>query len=332
MKIAVFNSKPYDEKFLAAANQGHNHELHFFKPHLELKTAPLADGFDATCTFVNDTLSADVIDRLAQGGVKLLALRCAGFNNVDLETAEKNGLSVVRVPAYSPYAVAEHALALILGLNRKLYRAYNRVREGNFALQGLMGFDLHGKTIGVIGTGIIGRVFCSLVSGFGCRVIAYDPYPNEDLKKTGVEYVDLDTLFREADVMSIHCPLTEKTHHLIDDAAIQTMKKGTMIVNTSRGGIIDTQAAINGLKSGQIGALGIDVYEEEDELFFEDLSDRIIQDDVFTRLLTFPNVLITGHQAFFTREALQNIAETTINNITAFEKGETLDNQVKVAA
>jgi D-lactate dehydrogenase len=325
MKIAVFSTKPYDRQALDDANQRHRHELVYLEPRLTPETVALADGFDAVSPFVNDQLSAEVVEALAERGVRLLTLRSAGFNHVDLRAAARHGVAVARVPAYSPYAVAEHAAGLILTLNRKLHRAYNRVREGNFSLDGLLGFDLHGRTVGVIGTGKIGAVFCRIMAGFGCRILAHDPFPSDEVRGMGAEYVELDALFAEADVIALHLPLTPETHHLIDHAAVERMKPGVTLINTSRGGLVDTHAVIHGLKRGRIGALGLDVYEEESELFFEDLSGTVIQDDVFARLLTFPNVLITGHQGFFTREALENIAETTLANATAFEStGEAL--------
>jgi D-lactate dehydrogenase len=329
MKVAVFSTKRYDQEFLTAANQGHGHEFTFLDVHLTPQTAPLAEEHDAVCAFVNDTLNEATLVQLAKAGVKLVALRCAGFNNVDLPMAQSLGIQVVRVPAYSPYAVAEHALALIMTLNRNTHRAYNRVREANFALDGLMGFDVHGKTIGIIGTGKIGQVMAGLLQGFGCRLVAYDLYPNQTCRDLGVEYLSLNELCAQSDIITLHCPLTPETYHLISTALIQQMKRGVMIINTSRGAIIDTLAVIEGLKSGRIGYLGLDVYEEEDDLFFEDLSNKVIQDDTFTRLLTFPNVLITGHQAFFTRQALQNIAETTVANITTVGKGDPCPNVVK---
>jgi len=321
MRIAVFSTKPYDQRALEEANRRHGHELVFFEARLTPDTVALGVGFDAVCPFVNDLLSAEVVGALAEGGVRLLTLRSAGFNHVDLRATEEHGVTVTRVPAYSPYAVAEHAMALVLTLNRKLHRAHARVREGNFSLDGLLGSDLHGKTVGVVGTGRIGRVFCRIVQGFGCRILAHDPYPSDEVGQLGARYVPLDELLGASDIVALHLPLTPETHHLIDDASVRHMKDGVMLINTSRGGLVDTVAVIDGLKSGKIGALGLDVYEEEADLFFEDLSDTVIQDDVFARLLTFPNVLITGHQGFFTREALQNIAETTLANATAFATG-----------
>jgi D-lactate dehydrogenase len=321
MKIAVFSTKSYDRQALDEANRRHGHELVYFEPRLTPDTVALARGFGAVCPFVNDQLSAPVVEALAASGVRLLTLRSAGFNHVDLRAAEKHGVTVARVPAYSPYAVAEHAAGLVLTLNRRLHRAYARVREGNFSLDGLLGFDLHGKTVGVVGTGKIGTVFCRIMAGFGCRILAHDPYPNPEVREIGARYVELDELFGAADVVALHLPLTPETHHLVDADAVRRMKDGVMLINTSRGGLVDTRAVIHGLKTGRIGALGLDVYEEEADLFFEDLSGTVIQDDVFARLLTFPNVLITGHQGFFTREALGNIAETTLANATAFETG-----------
>jgi len=322
MRIAVFSSKPYDRESLQASNQEQEqgHELVFLEPRLTRETAALAAGFPAVCLFVNDCADAGVLELLAAGGTRFLALRCAGFNNVDLEAARRVGITVARVPAYSPHSVAEHTAGLILTLNRKLHRAYNRVREGNFALDGLLGFDLHGRTVGVIGTGKIGAVVVRIMSGFGCRVLAHDRHPNPEAVP-GAEYVTLAQLFAEADIVTLHCPLTPETRHLIDGAALRQMKRGVMLINTSRGALVDTPAVIDALKSGQVGYLGLDVYEEEAALFFEDHSHQLIQDDVFTRLLTFPNVVITGHQAFFTREALHSIAETTLENVTAFETG-----------
>jgi D-lactate dehydrogenase len=280
------------------------------------------------CPFVNDAVDEAVLERLAQGGTQMLALRSAGFNHVDVKAATRLGIAVAHVPAYSPYAVAEHATALILALDRKVYRAYARVREGNFALEGLLGFDLHGRTVGVIGTGAIGRAFARIMLGFGCEVIAFDPMPNEEMRAAGVTYVGLREVLERSDVISLHCPLTPATHHLIDAHAVTHMKPGTMLINTSRGGLVDTRAVLEGLKDERIGALGLDVYEEESGLFFEDLSARIILDDVLMRLLTFPNVLITAHQGFFTEDALRQIAETTLANVTAFERGEPLPHPV----
>jgi D-lactate dehydrogenase len=318
MKTAVFSTKSYDREFLTAASAG-AHELHFFEPHLDASTAVLAAGFGAACVFVNDTVDAAVLSRLAAGGTRMIALRCAGFNRVDLAAAKQHGITVARVPAYSPYAVAEHTVGLILALNRNLHRAYNRVREGNFALEGLLGFDLHGRTAGLIGTGKIGAVAARILRGFGCDLLAVDPFQNPECLALGVRYVPLEELLTRADIVSLHSPLTAENRHLIDAPALARMKRGAMLINTSRGELIDTAAAIEALKSGHLGYLGLDVYEEEGDMFFEDHSSRIIRDDVFSRLLTFPNVLITGHQAFFTRNALERIAATTIGNLTEFE-------------
>ncbi|NLE64601.1 MAG: 2-hydroxyacid dehydrogenase [Elusimicrobia bacterium] len=321
MKVAVFSTKSYDREFLSRANVSWGHDLTFFEARLKESTASLAAGFGAVCVFVNDVLDAPVIKKLAALGVRMVSLRCAGFNNVDLCQAYHSGLRVGRVPAYSPHGVAEHAVALMMALNRRLVRASNRVREGNFSLEGLEGFEIFGKTIGVLGTGKIGECFARILLGFGARVIAFDPYENPGLKAAGVEYLPLPEVIAKSDIISLHLPLTPDTRHLIDARAIEQMKKGVMLINTSRGALVDTSAVIEGLKSGRIGALALDVYEEEGDLFFQDLSNSAIQDDVFARLLTFPNVLITGHQAFFTDTALLNIAETALGNIAAFEKG-----------
>lgn len=319
MQVAVFSTKPYDRAFLDAANQAlpAPHRLVYLEPRLSEETAVLADGAAAVCLFVNDIADARVLGALAAQGIRLVALRCAGFNQVDLAEASRLGIRVARVPAYSPEAVAEHTLAMMLALNRRIHRAYARVREGNFALDGLLGFDMKGRTVGLIGTGRIGAALARILTGFDCRVIAHDPRPDPALP---VEFVDLDTLLAESDIISIHCPLTPETHHLINAAAIARMRRGVMLVNTSRGAVVDTPAVIAGLKSGRIGLLGLDVYEEEGDLFFEDLSGQVLQDDVFARLLTFPNVLVTAHQAFFTEDALSAIAETTLANIDAFAR------------
>lgn len=321
MRVAVFSTKRFDREFLSRANEGHGHELVFLEAGLTEETAGLAEGFPAVCPFVNDVMSAAVLERLAAGGTRLLALRSAGFNHVDLAAAERHGMTVARVPAYSPHAVAEHAVALLLTLNRKTHRAVSRVREHNFSLDGLMGFDLVGKTVGVVGTGQIGEAFARIMLGFGCRVLASDPERNNALERAGVRYVEVDELFRESEVVSLHCPLTPQTRHLIDADALESMKPGVVIVNTSRGAVVDTRAVIAGLKRGKIGGLALDVYEEEGDVFFRDLSDAVLHDEVLARLLTFPNVIVTAHQAFFTREAVTAIAETTVANLTGFEKG-----------
>ncbi|MEM6446744.1 MAG: 2-hydroxyacid dehydrogenase [Cyanobacteria bacterium P01_D01_bin.123] len=331
MKVAVFSTKKYDRQFLTAANNTHQHELTFFEPRLTPATAALAAGFPAVCAFINDTLSAETLRAIAAAGTQLIALRSAGFNNVDLSVASELGLTVVRVPAYSPYAVAEHAVGLILTLNRKLHRAYNRTRDDNFSLEGLLGFDLHGSTVGIIGTGKIGQCFTQIMHGFGCHLLAYDPHPNPVCIELGVEYVELPDLLAAADIVSLHCPLMPATYHLINADTLQYLKPGAMVINTSRGGLIDTPAVIQAIKSGKVGYLGIDVYEQEENLFFEDLSDTIIQDDAFQLLQSFPNVVITAHQAFFTRNALQNIAETTLANISDIAAGRDCPNEVKVA-
>ncbi|WP_217476938.1 2-hydroxyacid dehydrogenase [Stutzerimonas stutzeri] len=327
MRVAVFSTKAYDRRFLEQANQAFGHELVYFEPPLMAETATLAAGFRGVCAFVNDRLDHQVLRQLQAGGTELIALRCAGFNNVDLVEAEQLGITVVRVPAYSPHAVAEHAVALLLSLNRMTFRAYNRVREGNFSLDGLLGFDLCGKTVGVVGTGKIGLIFADIMHGFGCTVLASDPVPSPDAKAF-MRYVPLEVLLAEADIISLHCPLTPQTHHLIDASAIARMKEGVVLINTGRGRVVDTKAVIDALKSGKIGRLGLDVYEEEEQLFFQDLSQRVIGDDLFMRLTTFPNVLITGHQAFFTHEAMSQIAETTLANIRAFEQGDALLHQI----
>ena len=329
MRVAVFSTKPYDQKFLDAAAEGSGHVLRYFEPRLTADTASLAHGHDAVCIFVNDEADAAALKVLAAAGVKLIACRCAGFNQVDLDAARTLGLTVVRVPAYSPYAVAEHTVGLLLALNRHIPRAYNRVRDGNFQLDGLMGFDLFGKTVGVVGTGKIGSLVAKILHGFGCRVLAFDSYINPDCTAIGVQYVGLDDLLAESDVVTLHCPLTPETNHLINEKTLARMKPGAMLINTSRGDVIDTGAVVAALKSGRLGYLALDVYEEEEHYFFEDFSDRVIKDDVLARLLTFPNVLITGHQAFFTREAIGNIASTVVANLTDFEKGGPLPNKVE---
>ncbi len=328
MRIGVFSTKRYDEQFLNAANVRIGHDLHFFEPRLTPATAPLAHGFPAVCVFVNDVLNQELIDDLADHGLQAIALRCAGFNNVDLSAAERRGVQVVRVPAYSPHAVAEHTVGMLLCLIRRLHRAYNRVRDGNFALHGLMGLNLNGRTVGVVGTGRIGQVVVEILSGFGCRVVAHDAIRNPACELAGAQYVSLDELLQTADIITLHCPLTPETRHLIDDDSIGLMKSGVVLVNTSRGAIVSTTAVVRGLKSGRIGGLAIDVYEEEADLFFEDLSGEVLHDDVFARLLTFPNVLITGHQAFLTQEAVEQIAQTTLSNLSDLEAGRDCPNTV----
>ncbi len=327
-RIAVFSTRRYDREFLTAANEGVGHELVFFEPRLTAETAGLAAGFAAVSVFANDELDRTTLASLAAGGTALVALRSAGFNNVDLAAAGALGVHVVRVPAYSPHAVAEHAVALILTLNRKIHRAWQRVRDGNFSLDGLLGFDLYGRTVGVIGTGIIGATTAAILAGFGCRLLASDPFPNERLLELGARYVELAELFAESDIITLHCPLLPETTHLIDRRAISQMRRGVMLINTSRGGLVDSAAVVAGLKAGRIGSLGLDVYEEETELFSHDLSGQIIQDDVFSRLLTFPNVIVTAHQGYFTSEALREIAATTLLNVSEFEAGRPLVNEV----
>jgi D-lactate dehydrogenase len=322
LKVAVFSTRPYDREFLDKANDeaGAGHTLFYLEPRLNSHTAHLARGHDCICAFVNDQLGREELEILVAGGTRMIALRSAGFNNVDLDAARELGLRIGRVPAYSPDAIAEHAAALILSLNRKIHKAYARVREGNFALEGLLGFDLRGKVAGVIGTGKIGINLARILKGFGCEVLASDPFETPELTAIGGRYVPLDELLARCDVISLHCPLTPDTHHLIGREAIGRMKRGVMLINTSRGAVMDARAVIAGLKSGQVGYVGLDVYEEEEDLFFENLSDQVIRDDVFVRLMTFPNVLITGHQGFFTREAMTAIAGTTIDNISTFER------------
>jgi D-lactate dehydrogenase len=330
MKVAFFSTKPYDRNSFEVANYDYQYELVFFEAKLNRQTASLAKGFTCICAFVNDQIDALTLEILARQGTQLLALRCAGFNQVDLKAAARVGIQVVRVPAYSPYAVAEHTFGLILTLNRRIHRGYNRVREGNFSLEGLLGFDLRGKTIGVVGTGRIGQVVVEIAKGFGMEILAYDVMRSAVCEELGAKYVELPKLLNRSHIVSLHCPLLPETKYLINEAAIEQMRSGAMLVNTSRGLLIDTQAVIQGLKSGKIGSLALDVYEQESELFFEDLSNQIIHDDVFERLMTFPNVLVTAHQAFFTLEALQNIAETTLANIADFDQGRDCANQVKL--
>ena len=327
-KIAFFGAKPYDIASFDKVNEKYNYDIRYYKGHLNPNNVVLTQDADAVCIFVNDTADAAVIDAMVDNGVKLLALRCAGFNNVDLKAA-KGKLPVVRVPAYSPYAVAEYSLALMLSLNRKIHRAYWRTRDGNFSLNGLMGFDMHGKTIGIIGTGKIAKILIRLLKGFGMRILAYDLYPDMKFaEEEGISYVSLDELYRESDIISLHCPLTDQTKYMIDKDSIDKMKKGVMIINTGRGQLINTNDLIEGLKEKKIAAAGLDVYEEEGEYFYEDKSDKIIDDDVLARLLSFNNVIVTSHQAFFTKEALHNIAETTLQNIDDFRHHRPLVNEV----
>jgi len=326
--IAFFDTKPYDKKSFDEINKNYNFNIKYFDHRLSPDTVTLAQGADIICIFVNDIVTKDITTSLIENNTKLIALRCAGYNNVDLEAVYKK-LHVVRVPAYSPYAVAEHATALMMGLNRKIHKAYYRTRDGNFSINGLLGFDMHEKTAGVIGTGKIGKCLISILKGFGMKILAYDTYPDREYeKKENITYVDLDNLYKHSDVISLHCPLTPQTKHMINSESISRMKEGVMIINTGRGKLINTKALIEGLKSGKIGSAGLDVYEEESEYFFEDFSNSMIEDDVLARLLTFPNVLITSHQGFFTTEALHNIADTTLSNIVEFFKGGFLKNEI----
>jgi len=330
MHVMMFSTRAYDREYFEAVAAKSPHQFTYIEAKLNKETAALAQGYPAVCVFVNDQVDAEVLDVLHAGGTRFIVLRCAGYNNVDLATAARYGMQVARVPAYSPHAVAEHAVAMILCLNRRIHRAYMRVREGNFSLNGLIGFDLAGKTVGVVGTGAIGTVFCRIMQGFDCKVIAYDIKPNDQCRGLGVEYVELDRLWADSDIISLHCPLTPATRHLIGARAIAHMRRGVMLINTSRGAVIDTQALIKGLKQGHVGFVGLDVYEEEAGVFFEDLSNEVIPDDLLARLLTFPNVLITGHQGFLTHEALKAIAETTIRNLTELESRGTCANCLAV--
>lgn len=328
MKIAFFSAKPYDKTFFNRYNEAHGFELEFWETHLGPHIVNAIDeGTAVVCVFVNDRLTEEVIDVLAAKGVKVIALRCAGFNNVNLERAKKHGIRVCRVPAYSPEAVAEHAVAMLLTLNRKTHKAYNRVREQNFSLNGLLGFNLHGRTVGVIGTGKIGKAFINIILGFGCKVLAYDLYEDEMLKTEGVQYLPLNEVLNHSDILSLHCPLTAENHHLINESTLAQIKKGATIINTSRGGLLNTHDVIQALKSGHIAYLGIDVYEQEEKLFFKDLSGSIIENDEIQRLMSFPNVLVTGHQAFFTEEALSQIASITLTSIDHLIKGAPAEDQ-----
>lgn len=331
-RITFFSTQAYDKVFFEKYNTDFGYELDFFDTQLNEQTVKLISNTDVICVFVNDVVNAAVIQQLAERKVRIIALRCAGFNNVDLEAAKKYNLKVCRVPAYSPEAVAEHAMAMILTLNRKTHKAYNRVREQNFSLNGLLGFDLHGKTVGIIGTGNIGKAFAKIIKGFGCKVLAFDIVTNSEMEQDGVTFVSLETIFKESDIISLHCPLNEKTKHLIDKKSLSMMKDHVMIINTSRGGLIETACVIEGLKEGKIGYLGIDVYEQEEKLFFRDLSEDIIQDDAIQRLMSFPNVLVTAHQAFFTNEALTQIALVTFNNIESLLAQNDIDNKAALLA
>jgi len=323
MIVAVFDTHHFDRAALEKQNTHPRHDLHFFETRLDQKTAKLAAGCDAACVFVNDILDRSTLTTLREIGVRLIALRCAGYNHVDLKAAKELGLTVARVPDYSPYAVAEHAVALLLTLNRKIHRSYNRVRESNFSLEGLVGFDLHGKTIGIVGTGKIGAVFANIMTGFGCRLLAFDAMPRTDLP---VSYVKREQLLAESDIISLHVPLLPETYHFLKAETISKLKRGALIINTSRGALIEAHALLAALKSGHVGGAALDVYEEEAGVFFHDLSGQILQDDVLARLISMPNVLITSHQAFLTREALANIAQTTLDTISAFERGAVPEN------
>ena len=329
MRIAFFSTKKYDRDSFSSLVKDYGFQIDFLEAKLDHQSAILAQGHDVVCAFVNDQIDSKTLEILSREGVKLIALRCAGYNQVDLEKAKELGIRIVRVPAYSPEAVAEHTFALILTLSRKTHKAYNRVRESNFSLEGLTGFNIFQKTVGVIGTGAIGRAFCKIALGFGCKVLAFDVMENAEMKKIGVQYCSLDELFAHSQIISLHCPLTPDTHHIINKKAMEKMKDGTMLINTSRGALIDTKAVISALKKGKVGFLGIDVYEQEEDLFFQNLSEQILKDDQISRLITFPNVLITGHQAFLTKEALHQIAFTTLENIAAFASDSELVNEVK---
>lgn len=330
MKVAVFSTKSYDRDYLGRINNPMHHTFNYFEAPLNSDTANLSLGFEAVCVFVNDKLDKITIEQIAQNGIQLIVLRCAGFNNVDLLAAKEKNIKVVRVPAYSPQAVAEHAVALIMTLNRNTHKAYNRVRENNFSLGKMVGFDVYKKTVGVIGTGEIGAAFCRIMLGFGCTIIANDVTESPELREAGVEYQSVEEIFRRSDIISLHCPLTPETHHLINREGFSKMKKGVMLINTSRGAVINTHHAIEALKNGKLGYLGIDVYEQEEHLFFQDLSNSIVLDDLISRLMTFPNVLITAHQGFFTDEALSQIATTTLKNLSDFEEKKPLENEVKL--
>ena len=327
MKIAVFSTQKYDREFLSAVPS--EHKFVFFEAQLNTDTVNLTQGFDGVCIFVNDHADSEIITELKNNGIKVIALRCAGFNNVDVKAAEKAGIRVVRVPAYSPEAVAEHAVALIMTLNRKTHKAYLRIKENNFSLERLTGFNIYGKTVGVIGTGKIGKAFCKIMLGFGAKVIAYDKFEDDEAKKLGIKYVTFEEVLKNSDIISLHCPLTPETKYMIDWEAFANMKDGVMLINTSRGALINTKDAILALKRGKIGYLGIDVYEQEEHLFYKDLSENIIPDDTIARLMSFPNVMMTSHQGFFTKEALTEIAATTVGNIDCVAQGKPSPNEVK---
>lgn len=328
MKIGFFSAKPYDIRHFTSINQTFKVDIEFFDYRLCMQNVKLAEGYEVVCAFVNDSLCEEVLVELAKGGTKIIAMRCAGFNNVDLVAAERLGMKVVNVPAYSPESVAEHSVALMLTLNRKIHKAYQRTRDANFALSGLVGFNMFGKTVGVIGTGKIGLATIKILLGFGCKVLAFDPYPNQAVIDLGVEYVSVETLYPQCDIISLHCPLTKDNHHLLNNVSFNQMKQGVMVINTSRGGLLDALDAMEALKDGKIGSLGLDVYENEKGLFFEDKSNEIIQDDIFRRLSACHNVIFTGHQAFLTEEALNSIASTTLTNVTQLITGQVCNNEL----
>lgn len=328
MNVAMYSSKQYDRLYFGLVNKNYGHQFDFLDFRLTKKTAILAEGYEAVCIFVNDEADEEVIKQLHDLGVKYIALRCAGFNNVDLDAAKKYGMSVVRVPAYSPESVAEYTIGLMMTLNRRIHRAYQRTRDANFSLEGLIGFNMHQRTVGVIGTGKIGVATIRILNGFGMNILAYDPYQNQTAIDLGAKYVDLDTLYANSDVITLHCPMTPENYHMINASAFKKMKDGVMLINTSRGGLLDSKAAIHAVESGKVGSLGLDVYENEHNLFFEDKSNDIIRDDVFRRLSSCHNVLFTGHQAFLTEEALRSIADVTLNNLTALENGKICENIV----
>ena len=330
MKTALFSTKSYDREYFNRFNDGNRHNISYFEESLNANTTELTRGFGAVCVFVNDKVDRETIHKLSENGVKLIVLRCAGFNNIDLSSAAEKGIKILRVPAYSPQAVAEHAVALIMTLNRKTHKAYNRIREGNFSLERLTGFNLFNKTVGVFGTGKIGSAFCEIMLGFGCNVLAHDLQESEMLKQKGVIYTSTDEIYNHSDVISLHCPLTPETRHMINTEAFAKMKDGVMIINTGRGALVKTEDAVEALKIGKLGYLGMDVYEQEEKLFFRDLSENVIQDEILMRLIGFPNVLITAHQGFFTKEALEQITVITLKNISSFESGEQLENEVGI--
>jgi D-lactate dehydrogenase len=330
MRVVVFDTHNFDKAALTEANHSSLHDLTFLETRLTHKTAILASGFEAVCSFVNDCIDADTLSVLKNGGTRLIALRSAGFNHVDLKAAQSCGIKVVRVPEYSPFAVAEHTVALILALSRKIHRSYNRIKELNFSLDGLVGFDLHGKTVGIIGTGRIGATFAKIMNGFGCQVLAFDTNQNISLsKELNFSYVPLDELLAKSHIVSLHLPLNPSTRHIIDKRAFSLMRTDSILINTGRGALVETTSLIDALKHQRIAGAGLDVYEEEEGIFFQDLSESGLQDDVLARLITFPNVIITSHQAFLTKEALKKIAETTLHSLTCFEKGLPLENEVK---